>query len=121
MLRRTRAILELMMSIFILVIFNYAWGDDETDSEFPVSLSSYWFGIGAVSAVVYQWVYDRDIAGIRRSRYRRAIVSVGWTALTQKFLSKEETAAWSFSNGGLVGGIVYRFWYGLLRPLPGPD
>lgn len=115
--RRTRARLELLGNISSLVALVFLY-NRSSDTDPP---SPRWLLVGAISMLPYSWAVDRDWRHTRSSYRQRALSAVGWTVIQQVLLPDEESAKHGFSIGMLAGSIVYRLWYGLLRPLPGTN
>ena len=120
--RRTKARLAFLSNVLLLPImyrfirWRRAVGDDES-----LSLIPHWFVAGVGYQTAYYWAYDHDFGAIRTSRWRRAVFSGVQSTFMSKLFSQSEGSRLSFSIGGNVGAIGYRLWYGVLRPLPGPD
>ncbi|MFC6904280.1 hypothetical protein [Halalkalicoccus tibetensis] len=72
---------------------------------------------GAISAVVLSYTDDHDIGGIRRSRTRQLLFAIGWNLLVRKLDPEFE---WSFGFGSVLGTLLYRVWFGIVRPIPEP-
>jgi hypothetical protein len=61
---------------------------------------------------------DRDVGTIRTNN-RRAFVCAMYSVPCQRRLFPGETFRFGFGSGVLVGTIVYRLRYGVLRPARG--
>ncbi|EMA49460.1 MULTISPECIES: hypothetical protein [Halococcus] len=120
--RRTKARLSFLSNVLLLpIIYRFirwrrAAGDDES-----LSLVPQWFLAGVGYQAAYYWAYDHDFGAIRTSRWRRTLFSGVQSTLMSKLFSLSEGGRLSFLFGGNVGAVVYRLWYGVLRPLPGSD
>ncbi|ADJ15104.1 hypothetical protein [Halalkalicoccus jeotgali] len=73
--------------------------------------------LGATSSIAVSYVSDHDWWGVRRSRKRRTLLSLGWNVLFQKHTSESD---WSFGLGSVLGSLSYRIWFGIVRPIPEP-
>ncbi len=67
------------------------------------------------------WLRDCDVAGIGTNRRRGLLFGICTRGFRRRFLPQTETFRTNFDIGGTAGMVIYRFWYGVLRPLPGGD
>lgn len=72
---------------------------------------------GALWAVLFTYADDHDVGGVRQSRKRLLLFMLGWNLLIQKI---DPEIDWSFSLGSAFGSLAYRFWFGIVRPIPEP-
>ena len=116
--RRTRARISFVTNAFSLSLAILALRRFSNGGRTSASARPEWLVVGGTYQVLYCMAYDRDLGGIRRSRWRRVLLRV----LLQLGL---QTAEWSVRRnvtlGQSAGNIGYRLWYGVLRPLPGTD
>jgi hypothetical protein len=125
--RRTRARISFVGSVagLILTVFVLRRFSGEGRNSFSVYPG--WLALGSVSRVAYCRAYDRDLGGIRTSRWRRVSVAavrfllgLGF-ALAIRESSESSSIRQNVSLGEKVGRTGYRLWYGVLRPLPDTD
>ncbi|MCH7660812.1 MAG: hypothetical protein IH933_09620 [Euryarchaeota archaeon] len=89
--------------------------DDEAPELSPFSVRQ--AVSGAISAVALTYIDDHDVGGVRRSCKRLVLFMFGWNLLIQKI---DPEIDWSFSLGSAFGSLAYRFWFGIVRPIPEP-
>ena len=127
--RRIKAIFEFALGVFVLrfvlrtrkSLAEYA---DEVDEDGPVPLSPSGIAIGAVMSLVTTWLSDLDVLAVRTNRRRRILfelVRSGQGGVFARFTSTPESFEVSYGLGSVCGLVVYRLWFGLLHPLPGPE
>lgn len=121
--RRTRALVELVGSgLTLLVSIRLREYIETQDEPIPVSLSG--VTVGMLSQGSRLWLWDNDVAGVRTNRGRRLLHQLawsGWQLVVRRSVLDSRVAGYDFHLGRLIGTMVYRLWYGLLRPLPGSD
>ncbi|WP_154019879.1 hypothetical protein [Halococcus sediminicola] len=127
--RRTRALAEFLTSALLLPLFIGMWKfqfdhADEIDGAepYPVSLTA--LSAGAVSRALGHWLSDHDVCSIRTNRRRRLLFTLRWklqNTLIQRYASDPDAFQYNYSIGTPIGTVGYRFWYGLLHPLPGDE
>ncbi|NGM70127.1 hypothetical protein G6M89_14110 [Natronolimnobius sp. AArcel1] len=82
------------------------------------SLRADWFCIGVASAILYRYLLDRDIAGLRRSRARRwTLIAAIWAGQATLAVDDQHNSH-SLGVGSSIGAVCYRLKYGLVSPLP---
>ncbi len=125
--RRTWARVVFVSNVLVLPLRVYQWRRSNDEDGQSVSLVPRWLVAGFAYRVGYYWAHDRDIGDIRTNLRHRALSSlfrlllgVGLT-LGLRTSSRSESLWYSLSTGESAGQIVYRLWYGVLRPLPGTD
>jgi hypothetical protein len=122
--RRTRALAELAIAVvtllYSLFLRKYLREAAEEESG-PQPLSSGGLAAGALSQGIYLWAYDRDVGHVRTNRRRGLLVGACRLLVRRRVLPRTESFRVSVRLGEMVGTVVYRLWYGLLRPLPGRD
>ncbi|EMA38558.1 hypothetical protein [Halococcus hamelinensis] len=127
--RRVKAIFELVLGVFVLrfvlrtrkFVAEHA---DEIDEDGPAPLSPKGVAIGAAMSLVTTWLSDRDVLEVRTNRRRRILFELvrgGQSRVFSRFASTSESFEVSYGLGSVCGLVVYRLWYGLLNPLPGPE
>ncbi len=80
-----------------------------------------WLVFGTAIQIGYNWIYDNDIGALRTNRWQR-IVGIGiWILVARRLFPRSEDEWRSFSLGGSIGRLCYRFWYGILYPVPTDD
>ncbi len=95
-----------------------AFGVGLTDGIDVPDVRPRWALLGAVVAVGYRTLLDRNVAGVRRSRIRRTTVLAGvWTAWFALGLDDRDRLH-SLGLGATLGALCYRGRYGLLGGLP---
>ncbi|MFC7203527.1 hypothetical protein ACFQJC_08380 [Haloferax namakaokahaiae] len=122
--RRTRARAEFAVALFSAVVIRYSRRKlrDHEGGRGPLPpLSNGSVALGAVWQGVRLWSYDRDIWGFRTSRSRRFLFALFIFGARRALFSRSESFRSSFGFGRVVGTIGYRFWYGVMRPLPGTE
>ena len=93
--------------------------DDGADGE-RRRIRLRWTLAGAVAAVGYRWLLDRDVGSLRRSWSRRLVVG-NLPALGNAAISRRDRdASYSFGVGSLAGAVAYRTVFGLVLEPPGP-
>ncbi|WP_135829065.1 hypothetical protein [Halorussus halobius] len=122
MTRRRRAVVEFLVSALGLVLQAYVLKHltRRDDYDGPPAVSP----TGLVAGILYQFgfhaAHDRDVARIRTDRYRGFAVGL-CSGLVRRRLPSDGAFRYGFDTGGLVGMVLYRFWYGVLRPVPGEE
>jgi hypothetical protein len=127
--RRIKAIFELVLGMFVLRFVlrtrkSLAEHADEIDEDGPAPLSPKGVAIGAAMSLVTTWLSDRDVLEVRTNRRRRILFELvrgGQSGVFARFASSPKSFEVSYGLGSLCGLVVYRLWYGLLHPLPGPE
>jgi hypothetical protein len=96
-----------------------------TDGDESVSLAPQWLVIGMGYRIAYNWAYDHNLGGIRTSLWRRVFLLVPQFILgfllNFRESTQSKTVQRNVSTGICIARIGYRLWYGVLRPLPGPN
>lgn len=96
-----------------------AFGIAVTDDIDMPTIRTNWLIVGVVVGILYKWMFDHDVAGLRRSRKRRWIlVGCGWILLSRLAVNDEDKSH-SFGLGTSVGALCYRINNGLLNDIPG--
>lgn len=90
--------------------------DDDTQEPNPLSVRR--AVLGTLSAIGITYMDDRDIAGVRSRFGRRIGFTLGQAALRRRFGSTDPAGSVSFAFGYVLGGIAYRIWFGVVRPIP---
>ncbi|ELY60233.1 hypothetical protein C491_03015 [Natronococcus amylolyticus DSM 10524] len=89
-----------------------------TDEMDLPTVRTRWALLGAVVAAGYRTLLDRNVAGVRRSRLRRATLIGGvWTAWFALGFDNRDRLH-SLGLGSTIGALCYRARYGLLGNLP---
>lgn len=122
--RRTRAIVEFSIAALSLLVQIRLWRSllndrEERDEPTPVSLTG--LALGALYGGSYLWIHDRDVGEIRTNSRHGLLFSVCAMGIRRRFLPRTTEYRRNFGVGQLVGMVAYRFWFGLLRALPGTD
>jgi hypothetical protein len=124
--RRTRALFEFGIAVVTLLVQIRLWrsllNDEESgvkDEQTSISAS------GLVLGVLYRslglWLRDRDVGGVRTNRRRGLLFSLFTSVARRRFLPRTKVFKSNFGVGQTLGMVVYRLWYGVLRPLPGTN
>lgn len=92
--------------------------DDDTQEPDPFSVQR--AVLGALSAIGIAYIDDHDVAGVRSEFGRQIGFTFGWAALQRRFGSNDPAGPLSFAFGYALGGIAYRIWFGIVRPIPEP-
>jgi hypothetical protein len=125
--RRTRALIELGVTIPLLLVVLWIWKflwDHEERWDAPIAVSPVSLAVGALSAMLRVWARDRNCAKIRTNWRRRVVaesVWQGWQRLVPRLSSDARTTRYNFAVGAVIGAVGYRLWYGLLHPLPSDE
>jgi hypothetical protein len=129
--RRTHARLEFVLAALVLALQLFIWRHQRENTELwhekveawegppPVSVSG--LAAGAFEEVVRHWAYDFDVGGVRTSRRRGLLFSALRLLVTRRLFPRTETFRYNADVGKLVATLCYRFWFGVLHPLPGSD
>ncbi|SFG54878.1 hypothetical protein SAMN04488063_2380 [Halopelagius inordinatus] len=120
MVTRRRAVAECLLSAAALVVQTYSRNALHRHEEYddPPPLSAGGVFAGTLYQLAYLWAYDRDWGRMRSNSYRRLAYGLCVTTVKRRLFPSDEFR-FGFGTGGLVGSILYRFWYGVLRPVPG--
>ncbi|WP_276257025.1 hypothetical protein [Halomontanus rarus] len=84
----------------------------------PPAISATAVGAGTLYQLAFHWAYDRDCGQIRTNRYRGLAYGITAGAIRRWWFPSKEFV-YSFNIGELGGMLLYRFWYGVLHPVPG--
>lgn len=120
--RRTNARIGFVTTLLVFPFRLYRWlrARDEdasaSDATVPRELL-----VGFAMHVAYSWAYDRDVWQLRSKRWRRGLLAALTVVLFWQVGTRTDSDFEAFSVGTGLATLVYRFWYGVLRPLPGPD
>jgi len=122
MTRRRRAVVEFLTSVLGLalqtLVRRYLGRRDDYDG--PPSVSGAGVAVGALQQLGFLWAYDRDVARIRTDKWR--LLAYGLcSGLAQRWLLEDEAFRHGFHTGRPLATILYRFWYGVVRPVPGGE
>lgn len=115
MVTRRFAVAEFVVSAVGLVTQLYSRRElkRHDDYENPETLSLVGVGIGILQQVLFHVAYDRDWMNLRTSRYRTAGYFMIWGMIQRRVLSEDSQRG--SGTGSLIGTILYRFWYGVVR------
>lgn len=122
MTSRRRAVAEFLTSVVGLMFQAYVLKhlNRRDDYDGPPKVSPK----GLVAGTLYEFGYhaarDRDVGRIRTNKYRGFALGI-CSGLAQRRLISDEEFRYGFDTGGLVGTVLYRLWYGVLRPVPGGE
>jgi hypothetical protein len=119
--RRTWARIVFLSNLLVLPLRVYQWRRTAGEDGESVPLALRWLVTGMGYQVAHCWAYDHDLGAIRTKRWRRILLAVVWFVLSLRAFPRSEGEYHNFSIGGTIGRISYRFWYGVLRPLPDTD
>ena len=119
--RRTWARIEFLAELFLLCRILREFRSASADSEDPIQVVPLWLIAGAIDQAFYAWLYDRDAGSIRTKPWRRGVPVQVVLFLAVRRASRSKSATESFSVGASLGRIAYRFWYGVVNPVPGDD
>ncbi|EMA01293.1 hypothetical protein [Haloferax denitrificans] len=122
--RRTKAVAQLGIAVLTtvwMVSMRRLLRSSDDESHEPTPLSPSGVAVGWAWGIGQVWAYDRDSWGVRTSRRRGMAVSLVGIGVQRRLLPRTESFQYSFGLGRVLGVVVYRTWYGLLRPLPGDD
>ena len=127
--RRIKAVFEFGLCVFGLwaVLFlRKITADLPEDEEIEPNqpLSPGVLALGTGTSVLAGLLSDHDVCGIRTSRRRRFLFTFLWSGkdrVLARFASNPDAFRESLAIGETAGLVVYRLWYGILHPLPGPD
>ncbi|WP_410764588.1 hypothetical protein [Haloferax sp. DFSO60] len=122
--RRTRARAEFAVALFSALTIPYSRRklrklDDEKRA--PTRYSPKGIALGSVWQIGYLWSYDRDIWKIRTRRRRRFLCLLFGAGVRRLVFPRTDEFTEGTRYGRVLGILCYRFWYGLLRPLPGTE
>lgn len=119
MVSRKRAIGEFLLSVAALSLQLYSRRSLKTHEEYddPPKLSTRPVVVGVLYHIGYHSAYDHDCGQIRTDK-RRALAFGVCSALLQRRVFSEHDSQYGLSFGMLVGTILYRLWYGVLRSVP---
>ncbi|OVE84533.1 hypothetical protein [Natronolimnobius baerhuensis] len=84
-----------------------------------ITLRPRWALVGALSSSGWGYASDVDFCGLRRSRLRRGVATVIWSALLYRLQPNDSSTTYSVAVGNGLGTLAYRFWFGVVRPRPG--
>ena len=127
--RRRKAVIEFGFGVFLcwFVVwfrhFRYKSSEEPPANRLePLSLG----GIvgGAITSAASIWLSDLDIWRIRTNRGRRLLFGLlqgGLRRSAGRVTPDSMDYKESYNLGTALGIVVYRLWYGILHPLPGPD
>ncbi|ELZ97689.1 hypothetical protein [Haloferax sulfurifontis] len=122
--RRTKAVAEfgiaLLTALWMVSMRRLLRSSDDGSHE-PTPLSPSGVAVGGAWGIGQVWAYDRDSWGVRTNRRRGMAVTLVGIGVQRRLLPRTESFRYSFGFGRVLGVVVYRTWYGLLRPLPGDD
>ncbi|MCO8266961.1 hypothetical protein ACOZ4B_19285 [Haloferax prahovense] len=122
--RRTKAVAQLgialLTALWMMSIRRLLRSSDDESHE-PTPLSPGGIAVGGAWGAGQVWAYDRDCWKVRTNRRRGMAVSLVGIAVQRRLLPRTESFTYSFGFGRVLGVVVYRTWYGLLRPLPSDD
>lgn len=119
--RRTWARIEFLAELFLFRRTLRAFRSSRTDSEGPIKVAPLWLIAGAIDQALNTWLYDRDVGSIRTKPWRRGLPVQVVLFLALRRVSRSKRTMESFSVGASLGRIGYRFWYGVVNPVPGDD
>lgn len=119
--RRQWARIVFLGQFLILLHQAYRWSRSPPKRRKSTPMSIRWLVAGAGFHITYSWTYDHDFGAIRTKRSRQIILGLPLGMIGFRTLSRSEAVWRSLSTGMGVGRICYRFWYGVLRPLPATD
>lgn len=122
--RRTKAVAQLGIAVLTalwMVSMRRLLRSSDDESHEPTPLSPGGLAVGGAWGVGQVWAYDRDCWKVRSNRRRGLVVSLVGLAVELRLLPRTESFTYSLGFGRVLGVVVYRAWYGLLRPLPGGD
>ncbi|ADE04343.1 MULTISPECIES: hypothetical protein [Haloferax] len=122
--RRTKAVAQLGIAVLTalwMVSMRRLLRSSDDESHEPTPLSPGGLAVGGAWGVGQVWAYDRDCWKVRSNRRRGLVVSLVGLAVERRLLPRTESFTYSLGFGRVLGVVVYRAWYGLLRPLPGGD
>lgn len=127
--RRVKAVFEFAFGVFLCYFvfwfrnFRYEHSDEAPVNRLepfsPVSVLT-----GAATSIAIVWCSDTDVLGVRTNRRRRLLFGVGRSGagrILKRFAPGSSEYNDSYNLGTALGIVVYRFWYGILHPLPGDD
>jgi len=119
MTRRRRAVVEFLAAALGLalqmLVRRYLRRRDDYDG--PPAVSGAGVAAGALQQLGFHWAYDRDVGRIRTNRWR--LLAYGLCpGLAQRWLLEDEEFRYGFHTGHPLATILYRFWYGVLWPVP---
>lgn len=80
--------------------------------------------MGAIGQIAQYWLKDNDYHQIRSNRRREFVASfcfIVWERVLRRRTSNPRAVRYNFGVGRTAGAVLYRLWYGLLHPLPGPN
>ena len=127
--RRIKAVFEFGLSVFALWVVLFLRKatadlpeDERIEPNQPLSPIALIFGAGTSALSVL--LSDYDVCGLRTSRRRRLLFGFLWSGkdrVLARFASNPDAFRESLAIGETAGLVVYRLWYGILHPLPGPD
>jgi hypothetical protein len=118
--RRTRTRIVFLGQMYSLVSQVRQWRALRENGE-SIPLAPRWLVVGAVYRIGYNWAYDCDLGAIRTKRWRRGLLVTAIFTLALLGTRRSSVAIRSASMGATTGRLGYRFWYGVLHPLPGPN
>jgi hypothetical protein len=119
--RRVVAVVEFVAAGLMLAVMFPLWRRASEDGE-ALRVSVPEIAVGGASQFVRCWALDRDAAGIRTRRGRRAAAHLAWSGTSfavRRRSDDPENASKNFHVGALAAAMAYRLRYGLLGPLPG--
>ena len=116
--------MQLAAAVIGLFVQAYLWRqllDDMEGWDEPTYPSVYGLAAGALYRSADLWIHDRDVGRIRTNPYRGILFGICKTGFERRLCPQDEEFQDDFSIGGTAGMVGYRLWFGLLRPLPGPN
>jgi hypothetical protein len=122
--RRTGALAQLGIAVIGSFVQICLWRqllDDGEEWDEPTHPSAYGLAAGALYRSADRWIHDRDVGEVRTNPYRGVLFGIRETRSERQLVPQDEEFQDNFGIGKTVGMVGYRLWYGLLRPLPGPD
>lgn len=120
MVSRRSTVIEWLLAVVALGLQLYS---SEKLRQRPTDAGSPRYSTRAVAAGIlyqlgYHHAYDRDWGQLRSNRYHGLLYGF-CSSFVQRRLFSTDDFRYGFTTGGLVGTILYRSWYGVLRPAPG--
>ena len=124
--RRSKAVVEfgfgVFLSWFVLWFRHFRYKSSEKAPANRLEpLSALGMISGAATSVASIWLSDHDVWKVRTNRGHRFLFSLirfGLRRYVGQYTSDSIDYKESHNLGTALGIVVYRLWYGLLRPLP---